>query len=117
MSSTTITIHTEDLVVFAAVSKHPFTVVSTQSQPQGPKCSAPAHLKKVYRQRILAFVEANPGATSTAIRRGVTGYDGSVNVEVIAMREDGTLRVEKTIEHGTPIRHYLADTIEDQEAA
>ena len=117
MSSITLTIHAADLSAVAAVVKHPFTVSTTESQAKAIKPTATQRPKKVLRQRILAFLNSYPGATTTAIRRGVIGYDGDVNTEVIAMRADGSLRVIQTGEKGDPLRHYIADIIEEREAA
>ncbi|HMH15195.1 MAG TPA: hypothetical protein VK578_18985 [Edaphobacter sp.] len=115
MSSITLTIHAADLNAVAAVVKNPFVVTAAESQAIKP--TATQRPKKVLRQRILAFLNSYPGATTTAIRRGVTGYDGDVNTEVIAMRADGSLRVFQTGEQGDPLRHYIADVIEEREAA
>jgi hypothetical protein len=109
----------QDLAVFAAAAKHPFTVApDNETQLQVIKPTAPEHLKRIFRQRILAFVTAHPGASTSDIRKGVPGHLGFIHEELKAMRKDGTLRVWQTTPTGTPIRHYIAETIfGDREAA
>src|SRR5215469_13516408 len=108
MEQVTVVMSKEDLNAFAAVAQHKFVVIPTNAtQPQVFKSTLPERI----RQRILNFIEANPGATTNEIRQAVPGNPSSLLQELKVMRADGTLRVIQTSEHGVTIRHYPADLI------
>lgn len=120
MSRITVTISAEDLAVFASVSKHPFTVVPAETQPQVFKRTMwpprPSTLK-AYRQRIIDFVALHPGATGNQIIKNVSGGRTNIGAQIKALRESGELHVEGNGWVGDTYRYYIADTIEQEAAA
>lgn len=111
MSRIVVKMSPEDFAVFTNIAKYPFTA-SVLPPKLRSKYTAPEHVKKTIRQRILAYVEQHPGETYKQVRRNVKGTEGVIVVQLTALREEGLLRVDRST-RGL----YVADTMVQEAAA